>query len=186
MIVQTIILAAVLLALRSRAWWPIAIVLGLPLAGDALVLVLALPPQHDLALWLLWPASAAWAAWAVLGRDPVRARLRLLFYAGASLVLLAVPVTWARAAWPCLPLAGRLASVAAQVAAALAFARSTRPGSAVEGAALVLLAGDLVSLLGPAGLVPGPWDVATWQAGVVAAGVVALQIAAPQKEPPRA
>lgn len=185
MIAQAIVLLAVLLALRSRAWWPIAITLGVPLACDVAVPLVGLPPQYDMALWLVWPALAAWAAWVVLARDPVRARFCMLFYLGATLVLLAVSAAWVRPAWWCLPLAGRLTGLATQIAAATSFARSPRPGGAVEAAALVLLAGDVASLLGPAGVVPGPWDLASMQAGVVAAGVVALQVARPGGNDPR-
>lgn len=148
------------------------------MAGTVLVDLggaISLPARPDLALWLATPVLSAWCSWRVLVRAPgasgAAARAWLLL--ALAVWVAPEPSSW----WEVTPLLVRLASIALQVEAARAWWRSRRVGTTVDAAAIVLLCGDVVSLLGPAGLVPGPWWIASAQGGVVAAGVIALTMA---------
>lgn len=140
-----------------------------------LAAALRLPARVDLALWLATPVLSAWCSWRVLARAPGASSTALRAW---LLIALAVGVAPAPSSWwAATPLLVRLTSIALQVEAARAWWRSRRVGTTVDAAAILLLCGDLVSLLGPAGLVPGPWDIASAQGGIVAAGVIALTVA---------
>ena len=178
--VQIALLLVSCLCLTRRSWRPVGIALGLSTALDALVPLMRLAPRPDLALWLLTPVLSGWVAWRVLVPSS-GATVRALWtwsLAGSAVLALPRPSLW----WEPLPVVVRLVSIAVQLGAVAVWRRSRRVGSTVDAAVLALLAGDALSLLGPAGLLPGPdgpaasWWLATAQAGVVGLGVVALLI----------
>lgn len=134
-----------------------------------------LPARESLACWLAAPALGAWCAWTVLGRDERRATLVGLGWGGVMLAVLWMPrpSLW----WTAAPLAARLVSMASQLAAARRWLARESVGPTVELATLALLAGDLLSLVGPAGFLGGEqWWPATLQLGIVSAGIAALWI----------
>lgn len=161
--------------LHTPSWRPVALALGGALSIDIYSDVTKLAGREALACWLSAPALAAWCAWHVLGRDEERAALVGMSWGAAMLAALWAPWPWLW--WGAAPLVARLVSLWSQLAAARAWLRRDRVGPTVELAALALLAGDVLSLLGPAGLIPGiSWGIATIQGGIVAAGVAALWI----------
>lgn len=172
--VRLLVLSAALLCLRWRAWRPIGLALAGSVGADWAAELAAPPPDLDLLLWMAPSVLSAWCAWRVLGGEhaALLAVAALVWPAlvGAKVLVSALPA----GAWVALPLAMRLYSIGSQLAAATWWGCSTRPGSSADAAVLAMFAGDLLSLLGPAGFAPGPWWIATAQAGVVGAGVLAL------------
>jgi hypothetical protein len=166
------------LARRTPAHRPIAAALGGALALDVLRAGVVLPGRLDLALYLASPALSAWCALRVLACACSCRSAMVVFGAwwlGALAVLRApVPALW----WAAVPQQAHGAALLVEALAVLAFWRSPRRGGCTEGCVLVLVAGDAVGLLGPAGLMPGPWWLVSSQAAIVGAGLVVLQAAA--------
>lgn len=159
---------------RSPSWRSVAIVLGVPLCLDVLCELVRLPARLDLALWLGTPVLSTWGAWRVLAR--ARGAAVHAWWAWCALAFAVLVTPEPRAWWKATPMLVRLASVALQAEAARAWWRSRRVATGADAATVLLLAGDLVSLIGPAGVVPGPWWIAGAQAGIVAVGVMALAL----------
>jgi hypothetical protein len=172
---QLILVCAIWMSRRGR-WHPIGFALGAAVGLDMIARSVALPARVDLALWLATPVLSAWCAWRVLG--DARSAKAALLAASAQLALSTVVymAPCPRAWWGLVPLAVRCSSIALQVEAARSWRRAARPADSADAGTLGLLAGDALSLLGPAGLVFGPWWIASLQAALVALGVAAVVV----------
>jgi hypothetical protein len=169
-----VILAAALAVDRTmiqRSHWPLAAALCLamlePLRPDAG------PVAKVVCIGV--PALSAWLAVRVLARSD------LLALCAAALVV--VVATWNLTPWDDAPTWARDASVAVQTIAVLAVAPRRRLRLA-DRCVVVLLAGDIADLLGPAGqkaphaIKVAMWWVVQWQAAAVALALCLLHVAA--------
>jgi hypothetical protein len=170
-----ILLAALLLAIavarRERAHRPVAVAMAIALAGDLARAHLALAPAVELAIYMATPASAAWAAMAVLAGE---ARWRALGW-GA---LAGVP-PWVTAMlfpnfWPYAHREAHGLALWFQVGGAIAFWISARRPGIAELCCLLPIGVDAVALFGPV-IWGGPWDAAAGQQAVGDGALVVLQ-----------
>lgn len=170
-------LLGAVLARRAPRHSPVAIALALTAGVTLLRRVPGLPPWADLGLYLVIPSAGVWCAARVFVEASGREAL------GAPVVLWAMcwlsALCWPPAWWTVAPRVAHVAGVLMQVGAAWAWwSTPIAPGGVTEACALVLLAGDVVALLGPAGALDGPWWLAAAQAGIVGVGLIVLQLAA--------
>lgn len=169
-----VILAAALAVDRTwvqRSHWPVA---------AALCLAMLEPLRPDVGpmakvLCIGLPALSAWLAVYVLARS------HLLALCAAALVLVAA--SWHLDSWTSAPTWALGTSVLLQALAVFAVAPRRRLRLA-DRCVLVLLAGDVAALLGPAGERAAPpvqqaaWWLVQWQAAAVALALCLLHVAA--------
>lgn len=173
-------LLALALTHRVPAHRPVAVALAGALLLDLLRATTSLEPRIDLALYLLTPALAAWCALRVLcGACPYRAPMVVgaVWWIAALAVLRAPdPASW----WASVPRWGHEAVLLIEAAAAISWWASPRRATCPEICAIILIAGDVVALLGPVGFIEGPWWIVAWQAALIAAALMVVQVDALQ------
>ena len=170
-VVIAIMLSAVA-SLRSRAWGPILIALTVALAGDMIAERAALSSRPDMILWLLTPAVSAWCASVVLGRVAwLDAAVQCAAGWFVASLIVSHAGTWL---WGAIVPCSLLASLIGQSAALVSWAWRDDLGTTADAAAIGLLAGDALILLGH--LLPLPKWWPPWQAAGVATLLVVYQI----------